>query len=755
MLCKTCTEMLQDGHGQVHLPTSLYFLFEHHQTTKALHKSAEEGCSICMRLAKLLSSETFLRDQVISVRAELSEGNDSPQGGAAFFLDFVVEDPERRETFKHTFIMKEMSELLRFDTMTNILLTVVVHSRHLSYSTSTSTSSEEVLNIAKAWMKKCRCADGWNDLGAKWYPKRLLDIEDLRNSNSLGRVRLVESDAFMKQTEMLGSTRVFKQPHHRYVTLSHCWGSAKNEEAPLKLTSRTMQSFMTDGVSLQALPRTFQEALVFASKLDGVRFVWLDSLCIRQPIREKGYDEQEQLSDWVEQSRFMDKVYRKAYLNISATASTDGHGGLFYNRNPEHLREDEISLRFPPRQSQATRCTVSNATEWVDLVDAAPINKRGWVVQERLLAPRVLHFCHNQIAWECAEFESAECYAEDMTTLELDLRGEIPQGGIKELTSDAGKKARDDRLGKVIDPDLGMKNLYIYELWKRVVEKYVTTALSHESDKLVALAGIARHFHRKLFSGDPDNQYVAGLWSQNLESQLLWSVNEKYNAATDTFENPARRIATRAPSFSWAAIDTPLGITYGDVTDYGLADTRQPIQGSHEDAHIPRPSEQLFFTVLGYNITLFDKHNAFGKIETGHLLLKPRYLRRIILVRLPEQRGVPYSWSLRPNPSVEAPSRMREYTNINLDAPESDMDIFQQDADLYVMPAAFGPRTVEEDDRYLYCLLLQLEHTKTVSEKAQYRVFKRIGITQLSAGEAARDEEAWREIETDEVICLM
>jgi len=32
-------------------------------------------------------------------------------------------------------------------------------------------------------------------------------------------------------------------------------------------------------------------------------------------------------------------------------------------------------------------------------------NRRGWVLQERLMTPRVLHFIHNEIVWECTGFE--------------------------------------------------------------------------------------------------------------------------------------------------------------------------------------------------------------------------------------------------------------------------------------------------------------------------------------------------------------
>jgi hypothetical protein len=54
------------------------------------------------------------------------------------------------------------------------------------------------------------------------------------------------------------------------------------------------------------------------------------------------------------------------------------------------------------------RCTVFDVSFWTDHVDNAPVNSCAWVLQERILAPRVLHFCYDQVAWECGEFDAAE-----------------------------------------------------------------------------------------------------------------------------------------------------------------------------------------------------------------------------------------------------------------------------------------------------------------------------------------------------------
>lgn len=69
------------------------------------------------------------------------------------------------------------------------------------------------------------------------------------------------------------------------------------------------------------LPRTFRDMIIAARNL-GVKYVWIDCLCIVQ----------DEISDWHYESSTMDKVYRNAFLNIAATASHNSHGDLFHDR---------------------------------------------------------------------------------------------------------------------------------------------------------------------------------------------------------------------------------------------------------------------------------------------------------------------------------------------------------------------------------------------------------------------------------------
>jgi hypothetical protein len=534
-----------------------------------------------------------------------------------------------------------------------------------------------------------------------------------------------------------------------------------------------MARFMNKGISLEELPNTFRDTITFAYRLGSIRYVWIDSLCIRQPIKGQGYNEAEQLSDWAEQSRAMDKIYQKAYLNISATASKDGNEGLFRERKPEHVQPNVVEVRHPAYRSVHSTedapsdlftCIIVSEAVYVELVDRAPVNQRGWVMQERFLAPRVLHFCEDQIAWECKECKDAEHLPGSMSIPWTELQGVLTNDHFEDPMIRQGRTLREDRLDGLVDPDSGMQDLYVYELWRNTVEAYTRTEVSFASDKLVAFSGLASHFHQRLFSPNEARTYLAGLWSTNLESQLLWYVSESYSPKA--FDKSAERITGRAPSWSWAALDTPQGITYGDITDYGIVSTADltTVRGGHVEN--TDPNEELLCKVLSYSISLVDAESAFGMVKGGHILLQPRTLGRIGLLKQPPERNLPYAWFMKSTSDdveddVEGP--VRDHTDIKLDAPNSDTDIFQHTTELFLMPVAWGPRTMSRDEQQLRCLLLKFQglyavtqdHVNLTTEsQLVYRSFTRFGTASLPYDFGAFFEKL-EELRTYEIICFL
>jgi hypothetical protein len=85
--------------------------------------------------------------------------------------------------------------------------------------------------------------------------------------------------------------------------------------------------------------------------------------------------------------------------------------------------------------------------------------------------------------------------------------------------------------------------------WVKVIANYSLLSLSSPStDKLVALAGVCRLYER--VTGDA---LIAGLLKSTLPLSLLWERNQH---APSTRTSVVRY---RAPSWSWASMDGPLG----------------------------------------------------------------------------------------------------------------------------------------------------------------------------------------------------
>jgi hypothetical protein len=510
----------------------------------------------------------------------------------------------------------------------------------------------------------------------------------------------------------------------------------------------------------------------------------------------------------------MDKVYSNAFLNLSATAAASSEQGIFFNRRPEILLEDEVVLniaglpgalshpqsllsrpeetrrsvlqilgafwpvkwlmsyllrrlypqtKFLPVLEDQTpsaqltskkpsilqsshqslngsdaciiknakgkglrRCTILDLSFWADRIDNAPVNKRGWVLQERLMAPRVLHFCRDQVAWECSEFEAAEGLPEGIPNYQLTPSGIRAGSRLKGLSAlKDGAWLRSMRLQGFKDPDPHLQpGIYALELWRRIVEVYSKTAITQPGDKLIALSGMARWMYKKIEKAPkaanvrkadsaeisrhrlPETtQYVAGLWALHLASQLLWYVEPTFRHVDGSFEHLTMSpLGYRAPSFSWAAIDAERGngIKYGEVTD-----------------------RDLLITVEEISVTPLLGSNEFGMLQGAHIELQVK-LRKALLFRKPPDR---FGWRFIGRNHLDK----EEHTDVYLDCPARDgtekdgEGILGYDAGIFVVPAAHTDRKASRESKYLTCLILQLDRKREAGP-----VFKRIGLTKLS-----------------------
>ncbi|ORY18945.1 heterokaryon incompatibility protein-domain-containing protein [Clohesyomyces aquaticus] len=96
-----------------------------------------------------------------------------------------------------------------------------------------------------------------------------------------------------------------------------------------------LSEYLTN-VSFFSLPKTFQDAVVVTRRL-GVRFLWIDVLCIIQDSEE---DKDREIAR-------MAAVYDGSFLTLAAVASVDPHGGCSKAANPEY---DASSLEVKDRR---------------------------------------------------------------------------------------------------------------------------------------------------------------------------------------------------------------------------------------------------------------------------------------------------------------------------------------------------------------------------------------------------------------------
>ena len=307
----------------------------------------------------------------------------------------------------------------------------------------------------------------------------------------------------------------------QYATLSHCWGGTQ----PVVLTKGNFDAFAHD-VPFASLPATFRDAIRLTLAL-GLEHIWIDSLCIIQDSRE----------DWATEAQLMCDVYSHSWVNLAATSSRNCHGGLF--RSSPLAFPCLIRASWSGIPSGSYLCL--DETAWKRRIDRAPLNKRGWVLQERLLSPRIVHFAYDQIWWSCVELPHAsESFPGGTST------GFWPS--VPSLV-DLLQAERDGA-----DPDNDRAPWT--DQWAAIVQAYTRTELTYGSDKLVALAGIAEAVSRIV--GIPGTDYLAGLWAQDIVVDLLWRMAN----------SGCRRAAEyRAPSWTWASTDGEIYMHSSDIRE--------------------------------------------------------------------------------------------------------------------------------------------------------------------------------------------
>ncbi|KAF5254697.1 hypothetical protein FANTH_630 [Fusarium anthophilum] len=227
----------------------------------------------------------------------------------------------------------------------------------------------------------------------------------------------------------------------------------------------------------------------------------------------------------------MADTYANAFLTIAASSSTSvtSHFLRPQLKPPPRAAQDRCAIYSesmrsetgPPillkvRLMQATgahwKWKPSHSTDQQPLVE--PLTQRGWTLQEKVLSTRLLSISVMEMAWTCKEAIFCECGSK------LNHQREFGGTPLSQIS-------RQDEA---------------FNFWHKVIENYSKRNLTQPGDKLPAISAIAASVQKKIGS-----DYVAGLWTDNIDLDLLWRrpSASRIQAANSSYI---------APSFSWASI---------------------------------------------------------------------------------------------------------------------------------------------------------------------------------------------------------
>ncbi len=442
-----------------------------------------------------------------------------------------------------------------------------------------STESPETWSLAQKWLQRCiECHKECNlplDARPKETPTRLIDLGE---SKTESKPRIYHSG-------------LDEQLH--YTVLSYCWGDGSF----LKLLTSNLAELSYE-IPLAKLPRTIVESFEITRRL-GLRYIWVDALCIVQ----------DSSSDWKREAALMGRIYQHAFCSIAALASQSSNGGLFRDRNVDNITPTNIqfSLKDGTLRSWYRSADIENQAK---SFSNAALLARGWVMQERFLAPRILYFGEDQVWWECREHFASESY---------------PAGSFAQhIQMSTGYHEKSQLLSSMRStPRVGNSS---HNTWKRLVSHFSKTKLTFPSDRLPAFAGLADVFMQSKavsHDGDPEQQshqnlsarllmlsaditkrketrvltrlpekYVAGLLRSDIFNALLWRVPESTTAK--------RQSGGPAPSWSWASVEGQISYNhyYPDQSKKPFVQIIDPEMNSFETAIVPE-SNPTILHILG------------------------------------------------------------------------------------------------------------------------------------------------------------
>ncbi|KAF4460620.1 hypothetical protein FALBO_12600 [Fusarium albosuccineum] len=204
----------------------------------------------------------------------------------------------------------------------------------------------------------------------------------------------------------------------------------------------------------------------------------------------------------------MMNIYENALITFSICWDLSGVG-LFSERNRGPINPQVAFLQ-----------------EWAASVSNALVNTRGWVLQERILSPRIVYLGNDQLYWECNGSRAGESQPQKR----------YPVGGRESLQE-------------------SRERLFAFS-WPSLIRTYSNCDLGLERDRLNAVSGLARRFQDRIGA-----KYLAGIWIDFWIIDLLWQPSARWDRPPRYRRKRYSVPPTNVPSWSWAAVQGPVSLS--------------------------------------------------------------------------------------------------------------------------------------------------------------------------------------------------
>ncbi|PWY79143.1 HET-domain-containing protein [Aspergillus heteromorphus CBS 117.55] len=360
------------------------------------------------------------------------------------------------------------------------------------------------VGLIQSWLSECRNHK---------HPRQL---------PSLGSESLFHEDHPFRLIDVVDECLVLKSSRCEYAALSYVWGRiptllspGNNEkEIPILLTTRENVSRCSAPRSLSQaqpvsrttgrIPRTVRDAMEMTRQI-GMRYLWVDTLCIIQ-------DDPEDKARIIEQ---MADVYDNATVTLVAAAGSDADAGLsgISPRTGQPLSPAQITNSTSGTTLNLSLCLPSLCDE----IRRATWNTRGWTFQEQSLSQRCLYLTPAELFFNCSEAQWREGY---------NYSEEARSDGIA-LEIRTGPPWWNRNLRKDPDPTpyhyLGHGSQGLNSMgYQKAVQDYSRRNLTYQQDILSAYEGIFHRFQQLSNAPELSIRDTQSIPTQFMHLALLW-----------------------------------------------------------------------------------------------------------------------------------------------------------------------------------------------------------------------------------------